>query len=113
MYFQQSRQVVRQNRADLVLAKSALELFDYPKSDGGFSLEREAVRALNNGGVCLVSADFNGIQTAMVVFAVVLALGNGALDGGVGIHIAHFRIPFDRRTDLKSMISYIFCRRNG
>ena len=81
---------------------------DSVASDEGF-----AVDALANGGVCLVSADFNGIQTAIVVFAVVLALGNGALDGGVGIHIAHFRIPFDRRTDLKSMISYIFCRRNG
>ena len=69
------------NRADLVLTKSALEIFDYPKSDGGLSLEREAVRALNNGGVCLVSADLDFVERAEVLAAaVMLAVVNCTAD---------------------------------
>ena len=81
MRFQQSRQVVGQKRADLVLTKSALKIFDYPKSDGGLSLEREAVRALNDGGICLVSADLDFVERAEVLAAaVMLAVVNCTAD---------------------------------
>ena len=69
------------NRADLVPTKSALEIFDYPKSDGGLSLEREAVRALNDGRICLVSADLDFVERAEVLAAaVVLTVVNCTAD---------------------------------
>lgn len=68
-------------RADLVPTKSALKLFYYPKSDGGLSLEREAVRALNDGRICLVSADLDFVERAEVLAAaVVLAVVNCTAD---------------------------------
>lgn len=70
-----------EKRADLVSTKSALKIFDYPKSDGGLSLEREAVRALNDGGICLVSADLDFVERAEVLAAaVMLAVVNCTAD---------------------------------
>ena len=73
--------ILFEKRADLVPTKSALKLFDYPKSDGGLSLEREAVRALNDGGICLVSADLDFVERAEVLAAaVMLAVVNCTAD---------------------------------
>ena len=70
-----------EKRADFSSPKPALEIFDYPKSDGGLSLEREAVRALNDGGICLVSADLDFVERAEVLAAaVVLAVVNCTAD---------------------------------
>ena len=43
---------------------------DYLKS--ALHLEREAVGALNNGGVCFVSADFNLVERAEILAAAVM-----------------------------------------
>lgn len=43
---------------------------DYLKS--ALHLEREAVCALNNGGVCFVSADFNLVERAEILAAAVM-----------------------------------------
>ena len=73
--------ILFEKRADLVLTKSALQIFDYPKSDGGLSLEREAVRALNYGRICLVSADLDFVERAEVLAAaVMLAVVNCTAD---------------------------------
>ena len=48
-------------------------------------LEALAVGALVHGGVGLVRADLDGVQTAVLgVLAVVGTVGHGAADGGVG-----------------------------
>ena len=84
-------------RADLVPTKSALKIFDYPKSDGGLSLEREAVRALNNGRICLVSADLDFVERAVfLAAAVVLAVVDCAADVLVCKFSSHDNIPFSK-----------------
>ena len=73
--------ILFEKRADFSSPKPALQIFDYPKSDGGLSLEREAVRALNDGGICLVSADLDFVERAEVLAAaVVLAVVNCTAD---------------------------------
>ena len=49
-----------------------------------------------------MGTDFNGVEAAVVVVAVVFALGDGALDGGIRSHVVHFGSPFVERRDLKS-----------
>ncbi len=67
--------------------------------------KRLAVDTLTYGGVLLVSTDFYGVESAVIGFAMVGALGNGALNSSVGFHIRHFASSFHDEKEFRDLLN--------
>ena len=52
-----------------------------------------------------MSTDFYGVESAVIGFAMVGALGNGALNSSVGFHIRHFASSFHDEKEIRDLLN--------
>ena len=52
-----------------------------------------------------MSTDFYGVESAVIGFAMVGALGNGALNSSVGFHIRHFASSFHDEKEFRDLLN--------